>query len=44
MQQARHIPARSEYLVMGLAITQVASGRLAEVGLPALHRRSIKEV
>ena len=37
-------PLQAIYLVMGVAITVVALGWLAEVGLPALHRRSIKEV
>jgi hypothetical protein len=37
-------PLQAIYLVMGVAITVVALGWLAEVGLPALHRRSIKDV
>ena len=37
-------PLQAIYLVMGVAITVVALGWLAEVGGPALHRRSIKEV
>ena len=37
-------PLQAIYLVTGVAITAVALGWLAEVGLPALHRRSIKEV
>ena len=37
-------PLQAIYLVMGIAITVVALGWLAEVGLPALHRRSIMEV
>ena len=37
-------PLQAIYLVMGVAITVVALGWRAEVGLPALHRRSIKEV
>jgi hypothetical protein len=37
-------PLQAIYLVLGVAITVVALGWLAEVGLPALHRRSAKEV
>ena len=37
-------PLQAIYLVMGVAITVVALGWLAEVGLPALHRRSISDV
>ena len=37
-------PLQAIYLVMGIAITVVALGWLAEVGLPALHRPSTKEV
>ena len=37
-------PLQAIYLVLGVAITVIALGWLAEVGLPALHRRSIKEV
>jgi hypothetical protein len=37
-------PLQASYLVLGTAITVVALGWLAEVGLPALHRRTAKEV
>ena len=37
-------PLQAIYLVMGVAITVVALGWLAEGGLPALHRRSVEEV
>jgi hypothetical protein len=37
-------PLQAIYLVLGLAITVVALGWLAEVGLPALDRRNAKEV
>ena len=37
-------PLQAIYLVMGIAITVVALGWLAEVGLSALHRQSIAEV
>jgi hypothetical protein len=36
-------PLQAIYLVMGAVITVVAVGWLAEVGLPALHRRNAKE-
>ena len=37
-------PLQAFYLVMGVAITAIALGWLAEVvGLPAFDRRSIKE-
>ena len=37
-------PLQAIYLVLGAAITVVALGWLAEVGLPALHLRTAKEV
>jgi hypothetical protein len=37
-------PLQAIYLVLGVAITVVALGWLGEVRLPALHRRSAKEV
>ena len=37
-------PLQAIYLVMGVAITVVALGWLAEVGRPALHRRTISKV
>jgi hypothetical protein len=37
-------PLQAIYLVLGVAITVVALGWLAEAGLPALHRRSAKNV
>ena len=37
-------PLQAIYLAMGVVITVVALGWLAEVRLPVLHRRSIKEV
>jgi hypothetical protein len=37
-------PLQAIYLIVGLVITVVALGWLAEVGLPALDRRSTKEV
>jgi hypothetical protein len=37
-------PLQAIYLVMGAAITVIAVGWLAEVGLPALDRRNAKEV
>jgi hypothetical protein len=36
-------PLHAIYLVLGFVITVVALGWLAEVGLPALHRRPAKE-
>jgi hypothetical protein len=36
-------PLQAIYLVLGFVITVVALGWLAEVGLPALHRRRAKE-
>lgn len=37
-------PLQAFYLVMGVAITAIALGWMAEVGLPAFNRRSAKEV
>ena len=37
-------PLQAIYLVLGVAITVVGLAWLAEVALPALHRRSAKEV
>jgi hypothetical protein len=37
-------PLQAIYLALGVAITVIALGWLAEVGLPALHRRNTKEV
>jgi hypothetical protein len=36
-------PLQAIYLVLGVAITAVALGWLAEIGLPAVHRRNAKE-
>ena len=37
-------PLQAIYAILGVAITLVAFSWLADVGLPALHRRSINEV
>jgi hypothetical protein len=37
-------PLQAIYLVLGVVITVVALGWLTEVGLPAFHRRTAKEV
>jgi hypothetical protein len=37
-------PLQAIYLVLGAAITVVAIGWLAEIGVPALHRRTMTDV